>query len=130
MRSTAPQTPPTGPRAELISWRPLHRNTLRGFASVRFPSGLEVYQITVHVCGDRAWASPPARPWIDPNGSVTRDPQGKNKYQAIFGFVSPAKRSRWSRAVIEALLSAVPNALDAVDATHWALAIANDPWLT
>ena len=90
MRSTAPQTPPTGPRAELISWRPLHRNTLRGFASVRFPSGLEIYQIPVHVSGGHAWASPPGRASVDTNGSAIRDPRGKVKFQPVIGFASPA----------------------------------------
>jgi hypothetical protein len=132
MRSTDPPPQPPGPRAKLISWRPLCRNTLRGFVSVRFASGLEIYQIPVHISGDRAWASPPARPRIDHNGTATRDhPAGKIKYQAVIGFASPATRLRWSRAVIEALLSEIPHALDADDnATEWALAIADDPWLS
>jgi hypothetical protein len=36
-------------RPRLIDWRPLHKNTLQGFAKVQFGSGLIVSEIAVHV---------------------------------------------------------------------------------
>jgi hypothetical protein len=42
------------PRAQLLAWRPLRKNTLRGFAKVQFGSGLIVDEIAVHVAGSRA----------------------------------------------------------------------------
>jgi hypothetical protein len=95
-------------RATLIDWRPLHRNTLCGFCAVRFESGIEVYEIAIHVAGSRAWASPPGKPWIDANGQVVRDDDGKIKYQRIIGFLSHGVRSAWSRTVLNALRAVHP----------------------
>jgi hypothetical protein len=104
---------------------------LFGFAAVSFSNGLEFYECPVHVSGGRAWAAPPARPWIDHTGSATRDPRGKIKVRAVIGFASHTARSRWSRAIIEALLSVIPDALDADNnATEWALVLDGDPLLS
>jgi hypothetical protein len=85
-----------------LEWRPLHRNTLRGFCVVRFASGLEVHEIAIHVAGSRAWASPPAKPWIDAEGQLVRGDDGKIKYQPLLTFAAHGVRSRWSRAVLDA----------------------------
>src|SRR3954452_855271 len=66
-------------------FRPMVRNTLRGFARVRFASGLVLNEIAIHVGGDdgRTWASPPARPMIDRDGVVMRDQRtGNVRYQS------------------------------------------------
>jgi hypothetical protein len=105
--------PPQRPKARLISWRPLHKNTLRGFAAVRFPSAIEVFKIGIHRAGERTRASPPGEPWLDASGAAIRDDRGKIKYTALIAFVSHGVRSRWGRAVIDALLEVYPHALDA-----------------
>jgi hypothetical protein len=103
--------PPERPRAKLIGWRAYHKNTLRGFASVRFASGVEVHEIAVHIASGRAWASPPGRPWIDASGAVVRGDDGKIKYQALITFASHGVRSRWSRAVLDAVRAEHPEVL-------------------
>jgi hypothetical protein len=105
--------PPPRQRAKLINWRPFRRNTLLGFAAVRMPSGLEFYEVPVHVSGSRAWAAPPGRPWIDANGVAVRGQNGKDRYQAVIGFASHGVRSRWSGTIIDALLAEYPDALNA-----------------
>jgi hypothetical protein len=67
----------------LRTWRLMRRNTLCGFATVELPSGLVIEGIAVHVRGDRAWASPPARPILDENGHALRDDRGKIRYAEI-----------------------------------------------
>jgi hypothetical protein len=46
-------------------FRPLTRNTLRGFVRARFPSGLIIGEIAVHVRDGQAWAAPPSRVMVD-----------------------------------------------------------------
>jgi hypothetical protein len=61
-------------RTVLRRWRPLYRTTLRGFADVELPNGLQIDDIAVHVRGRRTWASLPARPMLDQDGQhVFRD---------------------------------------------------------
>jgi hypothetical protein len=38
--------------------KPLTRNTLRGFARVRMPSGLIFHDVSIHEKDGKAWASP------------------------------------------------------------------------
>jgi len=96
------------------AFRPLVRNTLRGFVRCRFPSGLVIDEIAIHVgAGDgRAWASPPARPMIDRDGAVMRDQRtGKVRYQHLIAFSTPRVRSAWSEQVIAAVRAQHPEAL-------------------
>ena len=96
------------PCPQLLDWRPLHKNTLVGFAKVRFSSGLTIGEIGVHRSGSRVWASPPARPWIE-DGALVLDERGRPKYQSIIEFANHGVRSSWSRQVINALCEAHPN---------------------
>jgi hypothetical protein len=86
----------------LISFSPQTSGTLRGFARVRFPAfdGVEVEGISIHISGDRCWASPPGRPWIE-GGELVRDPgTGKPKYSQVLYFANHGARSRWSDSVV------------------------------
>jgi hypothetical protein len=80
---------------------------LQGFAAVRFPSGLEVYNIGVHLAGGRMWASPPAAARVE-NGVLAMDPERPNRprYDKVIGFQTHGDRSRWSDAVLRALADA------------------------
>jgi len=59
---------PPPQRMRLRNWRPCLRNTLRGFANVALPNGLQIDEIAVHVRRGRARASLPARPMLDTAG--------------------------------------------------------------
>lgn len=96
-------------------FKPLHRNTLRGFAVIRIPEMcLTIRDVAIHVMGDSRWAQLPAKPMIDKDGTAIRDrASGKISYCTILEFDSRAVREAFSHAVIAALLDVFPNALRA-----------------
>lgn len=46
-------------------FRPVIRNTLRGFERVRFPSGLTIHEVSLRIANGRAWASPRSRQMVE-----------------------------------------------------------------
>jgi hypothetical protein len=100
-------------RAVLLDFQPQRSGTLRGFATIRFPEFYDaaIAGISIHVQGDRCWASPPGRAWIE-NGQPVCDANGKIKYSAVFSFSSFAERVRWSDAVIQLMRAERPGLFD------------------
>lgn len=98
------------PAPRLLDWRPLHQNTLIGFAKVQFSSGLIVAEIAIHRHGSRVWAQPPSRPWID-KGNLVRDERGKIRYQPVISFANHGVQASWSKQVLRALREVHPNLL-------------------
>jgi hypothetical protein len=91
------------------------QNTLRGFARVRFPSGLVVHEIALHVAGGRACALPPSRPMVDRDGTVLRDRDGKTRWQPLITVTTKNVRDNWSAQIVVAVHETCPDALrDAV----------------
>ena len=89
------------------------KGTLRGFARIRFDSGLIIDEISIHVGSDdgSAWASPPARPWVDAQGVAMRDPKtGKVKYAGLITFSTVPIRKRWSDGIVAVVREAHPEA--------------------
>jgi hypothetical protein len=76
-------------------FKAMTRNSLRGFARVRMPSGMIFHEVVVHHSGETWWAAPAARP-------VT-DKAGKSTWQPIVTFASKEIRDRFSGNVISAL---------------------------
>ena len=102
---------PAPRRMLLRKWRPLVRNTLRGFADVELPSGLQIDEIAVHVRNGRAWASLPARPMLDADGRhVVRE--GEPQYASIMRWRTRELADRWSATVVELVREANPDGLD------------------
>src|ERR1700682_415042 len=96
----------------ILDWRALRKNSLIGFAKVQLPSGMVIADVTVLTREGGAWASPPSKPMIGRDGSVMKDANGKIKYQPIIEFTSKEVRDKFSRAVVEALRAAHPEALE------------------
>ncbi len=95
----------------ISDWKPLRKGALRGFLTATLPSGLVVHEISVLVSNGKAWASPPSKPLLDRDGRVMVNDAGKRRYAAIIEFATRELRDRWSSAVIDALLTAFPEAL-------------------
>lgn len=95
----------------ILDWKPLSKGQLRGFAKVRLPSGIISIDCPIGVSERGAWASPSARPQINSDGNLTRDPNGKARYSPVIEFASRAVRSRSSDAVVAALRASHPGAL-------------------
>jgi hypothetical protein len=95
-------------------FRPLVRNTLRGFAEITIAElRLTIRDVAVHQKGEARWAAPPARPQLDKNGVAIRDREtGKIAYSNIFEFTDRATRDAFSRAVVHAVLERQPEAFE------------------
>jgi hypothetical protein len=99
------------------SWRPLLKNTLRGFVTAHVAElGMSFLDVAIHQKGDRAWAAPPSRPWVKGTVVLTGE-DGKPSYSPLVEFDSPAVRSAFSDAVVAALEAKFPGALEMEDAS-------------
>jgi hypothetical protein len=65
-------------RLEIRSWRPMVKNTLRGFFTVVLPSGLIINECSLHERNGARWISFPAREYSDA--------QGQRKWETILTF--------------------------------------------
>jgi hypothetical protein len=92
-------------------FRPLERNTLRGFARVRLPAGLILHDVAVHIHDGKPWASPPGRPMIGRDGTQMRDAAGKMQFNPVLTFAGRADQDAFSAAVIEAMRAAHPGVM-------------------
>ena len=95
----------------ILGWRPMRKNSLLGFAKVELPSGMILTDVAIHITDRGAWASPPSKPMIGPDGVALKDDAGKIRYLPVIEFKSKEIRSRFSIGVIEGLRAAHPEAL-------------------
>ncbi len=93
----------------ILEWRPVERNTLRGFCTARIEAWhLVVADIAVdlHESG-RRWAQLPAKPQITTDRQpIVKD--GKLQYSKIIWFADRVVADRFSDAVVKALDAAYP----------------------
>src|SRR5262249_49366291 len=96
---------------KFLEFRKMHRNTLRGFASVTIQSlGLTIKDITLHEKNGKRWAGLPARPMVGKDGRALTDDTGKIAYQPLLNFESRTAADEFSRAVIDAVEQYEPDA--------------------
>jgi hypothetical protein len=96
---------------KLAAFRPLTKNTLRGFASLELANGLTIIDCPIHLANGRAWASLPAKAAIDRDGrQIVVD--GKPQYGVVLKWRDRDLADRFSDAVIALVRAAHPNALD------------------
>jgi hypothetical protein len=87
------------------------KNTLRGFARVRTPSGIVFHHVAIHKRDDATWASPASKPQLNRDGVQTKGTDGKGLWVPVVSFASKELRDRFSAAVIAALRDRYPDAL-------------------
>jgi hypothetical protein len=90
----------------IAEWRPLHRNTLRGFAIVELPSGMIIRDVSVHEKNGKRWVAPPGKPMIDGNGRHLENSVGQKQYSPIISFRDKATSARFSEVVLDAIRQA------------------------
>ncbi len=95
----------------VTEWKPLHRNSMRGFMTATLPSGMVLHDIVIHVTDGKPWAAPPSKPMIGRDGVAMKDAAGKARYSPIISFTDKTVRERWSSAMIAALVATHPDAL-------------------
>jgi hypothetical protein len=85
-------------------WRPLERNTLRGFFNLTLPSGVRINDCALHDRGNGArWVGLPGRPQMDADGRQKCSPDGKKLWVAIVEIDGAEARAAFQRRALEAI---------------------------
>ena len=96
----------------ISTWKPMVRNTLRGFASIRL-GALKINDVTVHRHeSGKCWASLPSKPVIQTDGTAKKGDNGKPLYVPILEWDSKATADRFSESLIAALEREHPGATE------------------
>jgi hypothetical protein len=98
-------------RMRLISFRPLLKGSLRGFANVELPNGLKIIDCPVMTSHGKAWATLPSKPVLDREGKqVLVD--GKKQYAALLEWRDRDLSNGFSAAVVELIREKHPEAFE------------------
>jgi hypothetical protein len=101
------------PGLSIVSFKLMWRNTLRGFVSVEFGSGLRLNDCQVHChANGRIWIALPGKPLLDENGQHKRDGTGKLSYVPVAEWRDRATSDQFSEIVTALLRERYPGALD------------------
>jgi hypothetical protein len=93
-------------------FRPLHRNTLVGFAVIEIAAmRLTIRDVALHQKNESRWAQFPARAQLK-DGALVKDTGGKIQYVAVMDFATKEVRDAFSAAVVRAVLAHAPDAFD------------------
>ena len=86
-------------------WRPVEKNTLRGFVTLRLaPSGLILRECALHQKEEKRWVSLPGKPQLDGEGKHRTDPaSGKKLWAPIVEIAGKDERARFQRAALAAI---------------------------
>lgn len=87
----------------LVTFKPLARNTLKGFATVRLGRSLTIKDVSVHLSHGKRWASLPSKPVLDAQGNAKRNDAGKVQYTPILEWSDRDTANRFSEAVCAAV---------------------------
>jgi hypothetical protein len=106
-----PETTPARPKKmTLLSWKPLVKNSLRGFASVELPIGLKIFDVPVMISSGKAWAALPSKMQMLRDGQPRRDGNGNGKplYTPILEWRDRDLADQFSEAVVALVDAAYP----------------------
>jgi hypothetical protein len=93
-------------------FKSVEKNTLRGWARVRMPSGMILHDVGIFYDSDRAWVSAPSKAMLGRDGVRMRSAkESKPLYAPVVSFETGALYRKFSDAVIAALRLAYPQAL-------------------
>jgi hypothetical protein len=98
----------------LISWKPLVKNSLRGFAEFGLRVACGLIDCPVLVSHGRAWVSLPSKPVLDQTGQQKRAINGKPVYVPVVQWRDRDLEARLSAAAIELIRVAHPGGLGGV----------------
>jgi hypothetical protein len=99
------------PKMRLAAWRPMRKNSLRGFATVALPIGLKIFDIPVLCSNGKYWAALPSKPQIDKEGKHKTDINGKPAYVPVLEWRDRELSNR-SDAVIALVRDQYPDDLE------------------
>ena len=100
------------PPLRVLAFKSMRRNSLLGFVSIQFPSGMIMHEIAVLKAGSKIWCSPPSRAWLDGDAVVRDEITNKTKYSPLVEFSTHGVRSTWSRQIVTAMRQQHPEVLE------------------
>jgi hypothetical protein len=118
INSTRRRTAPEANSAEdrralrLLSFKPIAKNGLAGFASVELGIGLRLFDLPVFSSGQAGpWVGLPRRPSLDRDQRQRIGADGKPAFEAVAEWRDHETANRFSAAVIELIRATYPDAL-------------------
>lgn len=103
---------PAPRQLRLISWKPIVRGALRGFATVELPIGLRIIDIPVMIGSNGPWATLPSKPELDSEGHRKLDINGKPTWAPVLEWRTRELRERFADAVVALVRQAHPGDID------------------
>jgi hypothetical protein len=90
----------------LLDFKPLVRNSLRGFAKIRLGLSLIICDVPVCSAHGKHWVVLPPKPLVDCDGTALRDNSGKVKHAPILEWTERTACDAFPRAVVEVVARA------------------------
>jgi DNA-binding cell septation regulator SpoVG len=86
-----------GPRQEIAisHWKAYEKNSLKGFFSASFPSGLIIHSLQLHERNGARWVGVPSRRWTDE--------RGEEQHSRLIEFTTRAAAERFRDSLLLAL---------------------------
>ena len=104
---------PAPRQLRLITWKPLRKGALRGFATVEISSiGLRLIDIPIFLGSNGAWAALPSKPEFDRDGRRKNDINGRAIYTPVAEWRTREISERFSEAAVAAVRRGHPGDLD------------------
>jgi hypothetical protein len=100
------------PSLRVLGFKPVRKNSLRGFASVKLPNGLVINDVTIGESSGKIWALLPSKAMIDREGRLMHDGGGKIRYAPVVQWGTDELRDAFSRRVADLVRQAHPEAFD------------------
>jgi hypothetical protein len=88
------------PTMRLLSWKPVRKGNLVGFATVMLPIGLKIVDCPVLVSREKAWATLPSKPQIDKDGRLKINSNGRPAYSPVLEWQDRALGDRFAAALV------------------------------
>lgn len=101
----------SGERLRLVSFKPLRRGSLVGFATIELPVGLKIIDCPVLESHGKGWAALPAKAQVDRTGQVIRQ-NGKTAYSPVLEWRDKRLHDAFSERVVEIVRAEYPDAFD------------------
>jgi hypothetical protein len=103
---------PAPRQLRLISWKPVSKGALRGFATIDLLSiGLRIYDVPVFAGSNGPWAALPSKPELDRDGRRKIDINGKATYTPVLEWRTRELGDKFAAAVVSVVRQAHPDDL-------------------
>jgi hypothetical protein len=85
------------------NWRPVEKNTLKGFFTLRLASGLVINGCSLHEKNVQHWVGLPGAPQLDASGQHRTDLAGKKLYSPAVEITGKTARERFRAEALGAV---------------------------